>query len=162
MNNGEYLSYDVERFLTKLFQKELLLAGQTEMLKQDLAASYDYNLEALYHCVDDCNFNFIDTSNLKRFLVKCSIYPSDALLISIIRRMDLDADARLNYKEFEDGVRPIENFTKGSIVEMKKAYKSSSITTSLKKSGSSQKMRPQTAAVPRTNYKEIILANTTS
>jgi len=156
VNNGEYLSYDVERFLTKLFQKELLLAGQIEMLKQDLAASYDYNLEALYHCVDDCNFNFIDTSNLKRFLVKCSIYPNDALLISIIRRMDLDADARLNYKEFEDGVRPIENFTKGSIVEMKKAYKTTAVTTSLKKSGSSQKMRPQTAAVPRTNYKEII------
>jgi hypothetical protein len=128
------------------------------MLKQDLASAYDYNLEALYHCVDDCNFNFIDTSNLKRFLVKCSIYPNDALLISIIRRMDLDADARLSIKEFEDGVRPIENFTKGSVQEMKKAYKnnSSTLTTSLKKSGSQQKFRPQTAAVPRTNYKEII------
>ena len=128
------------------------------MLKQDLASAYDYNLEALYHCVDDCNFNFIDTSNLKRFLVKCSIYPNDALLISIIRRMDLDADARLSIKEFEDGVRPIENLTKGSVQEMKKAYKnnSSTLTTSLKKSGSQQKFRPQTAAVPRTNYKEII------
>ena len=131
------------------------------MHKQDLAASYDYNLEALYHCIDDCNFNFIDTSNLKRFLVKCAIYPNDALLISIIRRIDLDADARLNLKEFEDGVRPIENFTKGSIVEMKKAYKGSNLTTSLKKSGSSQKVRPQTAAVPRTNYKEIIQSNQT-
>lgn len=111
-------------------------------MKQDLAQSYDYNLEALYKCVDDVNLNFIDTSNLKRFLVKCCIYPNDALLISIIRRMDLDADARLNLKEFEDGVRPIENFTKGSIVEMKKTYKHSNLTTSLKKSGSSQKMRP--------------------
>lgn len=106
--------------------------------------------------MDDCNFNFIDTSNLKRFLVKCCIYPNDALLISIIRRMDLDADARLNLKEFEDGVRPIENYTKGSIVEMKKAYKNPGVTSSLKKSASAQKMRPQTAAVPRTNYKEII------
>lgn len=66
--------------------------------------------------------------------------------------MDLDADARLNLKEFEDGVRPIENFTKGSLGEMKKAFKNCSITTGLKKSGSTQKMRPQTAAVPRTNY----------
>jgi hypothetical protein len=122
------------------------------MLKQDLAASYDFNLEALYKCIDDCNFNFIDTSNLKRFLVKCCIYPNDALLISIIRRMDLDADARLNLKEFEDGVRPIENFTKGSLGEMKKAFKSCSMSTGLKKSGSTQKMRPQTSAVPRTNY----------
>lgn len=111
--------------------------------------------------MDDCNFNFVDTSNLKRFLVKCCIYPNDALLISIIRRMDLDADARLSLKEFEDGVRPIENFTKGSIVEMKKAYKSTGVTSSLKKSGSSNRMRPSTGAVPRTNYKEIIQSNKT-
>lgn len=85
------------------------------MLKQDLATSYDYSLEALYNNIDDCNFKFIDTSNLKRFLVKCCIYASEALLISIIRRMDLDADARLSKREFFDGVQPIENYTKGSL-----------------------------------------------
>lgn len=74
------------------------------MLKQDLATAYDFNLDALYMNIDDCNFKFIDTSNLKRFLVKCCIYASDALLIAIIRRMDLDADARLCMKEFMDGV----------------------------------------------------------
>lgn len=73
--------------------------------------------------IDDCNFGFIDTSNLKRFLVKCCIYASDALLISIIRRMDLDADARLSKREFSDGIVPLENFTKGSLSEMKKSAK---------------------------------------
>ena len=74
------------------------------MLKQDLATTYDYNLDSLYFNIDDCNFKFIDTSNLKRFLVKCCIYASDTLLIAIIRRMDLDADARLCMKEFMDGI----------------------------------------------------------
>jgi hypothetical protein len=37
--------------------------------------------------------------------------PNDNLLIAIIRRIDLDADAKLNYREFIDAVRPIENFT---------------------------------------------------
>lgn len=91
------------------------------MLKQDLATSYDYALEALYNNIDDCNFKFIDTSNLKRFLVKCCIYASEALLISIIRRMDLDADARLSKREFFDGVQPIENYTKGSLSVMKRS-----------------------------------------
>jgi len=91
------------------------------MLKQDLATSYDYSLEALYNNIDDCNFKFIDTSNLKRFLVKCCIYASEALLISIIRRMDLDADARLSKREFFDGVQPIENYTKGSLSVMKRS-----------------------------------------
>mmetsp|Transcript_34057 Transcript_34057/g.42037 ORF Transcript_34057/g.42037 Transcript_34057/m.42037 type:complete len:107 (+) Transcript_34057:481-801(+) len=93
------------------------------MLKQDLATSYDFNTESCYKNLDDCNFGFIDTSNLKRFLVKCSIYASDALLIAIIRRMDLDADARLSKREFFDGIQPQENFTKGSLTEMKKSHK---------------------------------------
>lgn len=91
------------------------MSGQCEMLKQELATAYDFNLESCYKVIDDCNFGFIDTSNLKRFLVKCCIYASDALLISIIRRMDLDADARLNKREFSDGIVPQENFTKGSL-----------------------------------------------
>jgi len=137
------------------------------MLKQDLQSTYDYNVDALYNCVDDCNFNFIDTSNLKRFLVKCCIYASDALLISIIRRMDLDADARLSCKEFEDGVKPLENFTKGSLTEMKKGVrrsaKSGSSTSALKKSGSANKFRPQTAHIPgrASQYAEIINSNST-
>jgi len=32
--------------------------------------------------------------------------PNDNLLISIIRRIDLDCDARLNYLEFIDSIRP--------------------------------------------------------
>jgi hypothetical protein len=35
-------------------------------------------------------------------------------LMAIIRRMDLDADAKLNLKEFIDAVRPLENFTKNA------------------------------------------------
>ena len=99
------------------------------MLKQELATCYDYNLDNLYGEIDDCNFKFIDTSNLKRFLVKCSVYPSDGLLIAIIRRMDLDADARLNQKEFFDGIGPLENYTKESLKEFKK------VVSKKKKSG---------------------------
>jgi hypothetical protein len=101
----------------------LTLAGQSECLKQDLASSYDFNLENLYNELDDCNLKFIDSSALKRYLIKCSIYPTDALLIAIIRRLDLDADARLSKREFFDGLMPIENYTKGSLQNFKKATK---------------------------------------
>ena len=90
---------------------------------------------------------------MKRFLVKCCIYASDALLIAIIRRMDLDADARLSQKEFMDGVCPIENYTKGSLTEMKKIAKKSvkmASTVNFRKNslGSSIK-RPATAKVKK-------------
>jgi hypothetical protein len=44
-------------------------------------------------------------------MIKCGVIPSDSLLIAIIRRMDLDADAKLNLTEFIDGIRPVENFS---------------------------------------------------
>lgn len=67
------------------------------------------------HEMDDCSLRFIDSAAIKRFLIKCRVYPSDDLLIAVIRRLDMDADARLCYKEFRDGVLPLENFTKGSL-----------------------------------------------
>ena len=87
------------------------LAKEEEQLKQQLASRYDYSLDMLFKSVDDWNYKYIDQINLKRFLIKCGIIPNDNLLISIIRRMDLDADAKLNLKEFIDAVRPVENFT---------------------------------------------------
>lgn len=32
------------------------------------------------------------------------------MLLAIIRRLDLDGDARLNYREFVDALRPLENY----------------------------------------------------
>ena len=65
----------------------------------------------LFKTIDDWNYKYVDQINLKRFLIKCSVLPNENLLISIIRRIDLDADAKLNFKEFIDAIRPIENFT---------------------------------------------------
>ena len=54
--------------------------------------------------------NYIDKVNLKRFLIRCSFVPNDNLLLAIIRRIDLDCDAKLNYLEFIDALRPLENY----------------------------------------------------
>ncbi len=32
-------------------------------------------------------------------------------MLGIIRRMDMDGDAKISLKEFVEGVRPLENFT---------------------------------------------------
>ena len=115
------MPYDIERALKVLIQKELKLAVQSEMLKQQLACRYDFNIDSLYMEIDDCNLKFICSSSLKRFLVKCQIYPKDDLLIALVRRLDLDSDAKLSRSEFADGIIPIENFTKGSASQFKKS-----------------------------------------
>ena len=44
-------------------------------------------------------------------MIKCGIIPDERLIIAIIRRMDMDADAKINLREFIEGIRPLENFT---------------------------------------------------
>ena len=76
---------------------------------------------------------------MKRFLIKCSVLPNDNLILAIIRRMDLDADAKLNLKEFIDAVRPLENFTKAS--STKKVYAVSKKSAKIRPKSSLVKQR---------------------
>jgi hypothetical protein len=85
--------------------------------------------------------------------VKCCIYPTEALLIAIIRRLDLDADARLSKKEFFDGIMPIENYTRNSLHNFKKATKrpKSSSFARVTRHGMSIRPSTSTAAAPAKN-----------
>jgi hypothetical protein len=49
------------------------------------------------HNVVDSNFDF---EKMKQFLINCSYIPNDNLILAIIRRIDLNNDAKLNMKEF--------------------------------------------------------------
>ena len=101
-----------------------------------MATRYDFDATALWKQVDDINYNYIDTANLKRFLIKTGFVTNEAKLIAIIRRFDLEADAKLNKKEFEEGIKPIREFSKRAIKEAHVLSKSmlSQGTASAKKS----------------------------
>lgn len=94
------MPFDVERALAKLVHKELKLARKQEQVKQELSSRYDFDVERLFREVDDWNYKYVDHKNLKRYLNKMGIAASDQNVIAIIRRFDLDADAKLNIKEF--------------------------------------------------------------
>lgn len=83
-----------------MIHKELNLARKQEAIKQELAARYDFNIERLFREVDDWNYKFVDNKNLKRFLSKMGVPATEGHLIAIIRRFDLDADAKLSLTEF--------------------------------------------------------------
>lgn len=104
----QFLPFDVEKLLSKLLHKELTFAVQLEILKQELAQMPEYNVEYLFRDIDDRNTNYIDMDNLKRYLMKFGYLPNDNLLLATIRRIDLDCDAKLNYLEFIDSIRPQE------------------------------------------------------
>jgi len=73
-------------------------------MKQELHARYDFDAAKLFKEIDDWNYKFIDLKNLKRFLIKMGIAPTETHLIAIIRRFDLDSDAKLSLSEFKEGI----------------------------------------------------------
>ena len=99
---------NVEAAFTQLLLAEITLAGQIESLKQELVKQYDYKSDLMYKELDDCLLGFIDCVAVKRFMTKCGFSVDDAVLIAIIRRLDMNADAKLSKDEFMDAVTPIE------------------------------------------------------
>lgn len=67
---------------------------------------FDYSMQAMFAEIDDWNYKYIDLKNLKRFLMKTSVYPDDNTLRAILRRLDTDGDARLSFREFTLAVQP--------------------------------------------------------
>jgi len=109
----------VFKSVVELFNKEIQLATRVEILKQKTALCYDFDSKTIYGAIDDCAVGFIDSQSLKRFFAKFKLYPTDGVILAMIRRLDLDADSRLNKREFIDGILPQESYSKGSIASLK-------------------------------------------
>ena len=67
------------------------------------------DLQGLFDEVDIADSTYIDRRNLKAFLLRASMIPNDNLVLAIIRRTDLDCDAKLSFMEFVEAVRPVED-----------------------------------------------------
>ena len=59
-------------------------------------ASKTFDIERAFQAIDDWSYGYIDKKNLKSFLRKHNYLASTAECMAIIRRLDLDADARLS------------------------------------------------------------------
>jgi len=106
------LDAEIEAELTRLFEKEIALNRVTEELKQEMDATKNFCVKKAFRAIDDWDYGFIDKKNLKSFLRKHNYIASTAECMAIIRRLDLDADARLSRQEFADGLKPGEPYSR--------------------------------------------------
>jgi len=102
----------VEEELTKLFEKEIAFNRVTEEIKQRMEASKTFCCEAAFQCVDDWSYGFIDRKNLSSFFRKHNYKASRTECLSVIRRFDLDGDARVSNREFIEGLTPEQAYSK--------------------------------------------------
>lgn len=73
-----------------------------------------FDTNEAFQIVDDWNYGYIDQTNLKSFLRKHGHVTSDADLLAIIRRIDLDGDARINEQEFCHALKLEQPFSKAN------------------------------------------------
>ena len=92
------LSYNVDRSLGKLLEKEVELARMILYILKDLRCRYDFNIHDLYHSVK--NWNFITSDSIRNFLEKNGFSYLESDIKSIIKRMDLNRDGKIDLSEF--------------------------------------------------------------
>lgn len=101
----QFLPPSVEKGLTKLLMLEIMLNYRAEQLKRNLEQSYDFTIQSAFNAIDDWLYQYIDSTNLKRFSVKMGHVPTKFELSSILRRIDTDGDGKLRLKEFTEGIK---------------------------------------------------------
>lgn len=65
----------------------------------------EFSADYLYNTIDDWGYGYVDQRNLKGFFRRNKSNAEDDELIAIIRRLDLDADSKLNKIEFVSGLK---------------------------------------------------------
>jgi Ca2+-binding EF-hand superfamily protein len=93
--------------LSQLLLKEVNFQLKLEELKKRLEISYDFTVKRAYASVDDWNYGYLDHSNIRRFLKNMGYRASKKEIVAILRRLDMDGDAKVSFKEFEAGFMPV-------------------------------------------------------
>ena len=65
-----------------------------------------------FDCIDDWSYGYIDKKNLQSFLRKHGFLASSKDVMAVIRRLDIDGDARLSRQEFVNGLKPERPYSK--------------------------------------------------
>jgi Ca2+-binding EF-hand superfamily protein len=103
----EHLPRDIELAMVNVIEKEIDLQRKLEVLKRELQVQYDYSPLAAFRSVDRYNSGLMTTVNTGAFLRQNGHYASEMELLAIIRRVDTDGDASVDYKEFAEFMQPL-------------------------------------------------------
>ena len=91
-----------------MLAKEIDFELRLEQLKQDLERYKGFSLRRAFKAIDYQNNKIVDEAAIRRFLKRVGHQPLKAELVAIMRRFDLDGDAKLSFTEFSEALTPIQ------------------------------------------------------
>jgi len=94
------LSPNVESELAQLLKKEIEYHQQVELLKSDLKRRFDWTNLAAFNTIDTSRYGSLAFNNITSFCRLNGYHASEGEIIAVIRRLDIDADQRINFEEF--------------------------------------------------------------
>lgn len=103
----EFLPRDIEMGLTAIIEKEICLQRRIEEAKRQLQSRYDYSPLLSFKSIDRYNIGRIDSLNLNVFLKANDFCLREIDLLAIIRRIDTNGDACLDFNEFLEFLKPL-------------------------------------------------------
>eukprot|EP00347_Sterkiella_histriomuscorum_P002829 403366641 len=104
----QYLPLHLEQELTNLIYSEIELFRRCEDLRVDLNRRHDFSTYACFRIIDDQNEGDVNPDNIRSFIKNNGYYPNEDEVIAIVRRLDVDADCKVNYAEFCEAIKPQE------------------------------------------------------
>ena len=72
----------------------------------NLQANKAFDIQAVFSQIDDWGYNFIDHKNLKNYMRKHGFITSEQDQMAIIRRIDMDGDAKISFNELSKALMP--------------------------------------------------------
>ena len=78
---------------------------KTEEIRRELERRHDFSTYGCFRAIDDLNDGDINPDNLRTFFKNNGYYPSEDEVMGVIRRLDTDADCKVNYQEFCEGIK---------------------------------------------------------
>ena len=107
ISRHENLDTVVEKEMAILLAKEIDFELKLEQLKADLERYPAYSIRRAFKAIDTNNYKIIDEGCLRRFLKRAGHLPEKDELVAIMRRFDLDGDAKITFSEFVEALSPV-------------------------------------------------------
>ena len=132
--NFRSLNTETVEALYLLLEKELDYHCDVESIKCDLAKWKDFDVDNLFNKLDYLKQGFLDFWTIEKFLLDNGFKASESDVNSIIRRMDVTANAQISYNEFSEGIKYEEPRSYAKPIKAKPSTPKSYITSIRNKS----------------------------